>query len=243
MSKYKPLINELVAWFEKPLGELPEDLRARVLSDFFPMPWDTLSADQRRSMAMQMDYQYDPATETDRKYWWEFFERKTALEKRISEWERAATPTASDLSQKEMRLSELCRELARMTDEEQSGRGGNGAAESDDERCGPVGSTCPPATSADISHHFRVVHDPDNNDMWWKKCMRNAKRNGLVICRVGEGKPGPGGSLWRPDLVAGWLVDRKEEKKEGLGIDAARSALSKFPGCQEIAETLFAADE
>jgi hypothetical protein len=35
----------------------------RVVQEFFPMPWDKLSADQRRSVALQLDYQHDPAME------------------------------------------------------------------------------------------------------------------------------------------------------------------------------------
>jgi hypothetical protein len=243
MSTYIPLINELGAWFDTPLCELPTNLQTRVLSDFFPEPWDSLSPNQRRSVAAQMDYQQDPATEADRKYWWDFFERQGALERRISEWERVATPTASELLRKETQLAELCRELARMADEERKGRVDNVATESDDERCKPVGRTCPPAISADISQHFRVIHDPIQNEIWWKTRMRDAKRNGLSKCRIGEGKKGPGGSLWRPDLVAAWLVERWDKKKQGLSNDKTRTALMKFPGCQEIAETMFASDE
>ncbi|MFZ2853707.1 MAG: hypothetical protein WAZ34_06295 [Rhodocyclaceae bacterium] len=32
----------------------------RVEKDFPPTPWDEMSADQRRSIALQFDYQHDP---------------------------------------------------------------------------------------------------------------------------------------------------------------------------------------
>src|SRR4030067_885172 len=74
--------------------------------DFFPMPWDDLSPDQRCSVAQQWDYQHDPATEQDRQFWWDFFVRKNAIEKQIAEWEVVATPTASDLPQQEARMGD-----------------------------------------------------------------------------------------------------------------------------------------
>lgn len=73
--------------------------------------------------------------------------------------------------------------------------------------------------------------------------MREAKRYGLVACRVGQGKMGPGGSLWRPDRVGGWLVDRHAAGREGMSSGAVRAALKKIPGCEDIAEELFPADE
>lgn len=240
MGPNESTINELEAWFEKPLCELPQTLQARVLSDFFPMSWDALSADQRRSIARQIDYRQDPANDADRKYWWNFFERKSTLEKRILEWEKVATPTASDLLQKEKNLVSLNIELAQMTNEE---RPAPTFFPANVERTIQTASPCQPANSEDISWRFRVIHDPDQNNLWWRKHMREAKRNGLLKCRVGEGRKGPKGSLWRPDLVAGWLVDRWNKKKQGLSIDAARSALLNFPGCQEIAEMMFAVNE
>ena len=44
------------------------------------MPWDQLSAEQRRSVTLQLDYQHDPATEEERERWWDFYQRMSALE-------------------------------------------------------------------------------------------------------------------------------------------------------------------
>ncbi len=82
------------------------------------MPWDALSPDQRRSVAAQWDYQHDPAMESDRQYWWDFYQKMQALEAQIEQWSAIATPTAIDLAQKETRLAELQRELANMKKEE-----------------------------------------------------------------------------------------------------------------------------
>ena len=52
-----------------------------------------------------------------------FFWRKETLEKQIAEWSAIATPTASDLAQKEARLAELKKELARTEQQERQARG------------------------------------------------------------------------------------------------------------------------
>jgi hypothetical protein len=60
MSSFDSLALALEDWFDTPLADLPDALRKRVVQEFFPMPWDNLSADQRRSVALQLDYQHDP---------------------------------------------------------------------------------------------------------------------------------------------------------------------------------------
>jgi hypothetical protein len=70
--------------------------------------------------------------------------------------------------------------------------------------------------------------------------MAEAKRYGLLECRVGEGKKGRGGgSLWRPNMVAGWLLDRHDKGKEGLPAEAVHRGLKQFPGCEDIADQMF----
>lgn len=91
-----------------------------------------------------------------------------------------------------------------------------------------------------IRMHFAVIStDEDANHEWWKKMMRNASDNGLNVCRVGGGKKGRGGSLWRPDQIAGWLVDRHERNFEGMNNNSARAALKKFTGYEETADEMF----
>lgn len=123
MSGFDSLTTALEDWFDKLLCDLPDELRQRVGQDFFPMPWDDLSPGRRRNVAQQWDYWHDPATEQDREFWWDFFARKDAIKKQIAEWEAVATPTASDLAQRETRLAELRRELAVMEQKGQNARG------------------------------------------------------------------------------------------------------------------------
>lgn len=420
MSDFDSLTWALEGWFDRPLHKLPDAVRQRVEGDF-PVPWDSLSIDQRRSAAYQWDYQHDPATEQDREFWWDFFLRKSVIEKQIAEWEAVATPTAGDLAQKEKRVAELRQELARMEQQQRQVRGdyyperkrpdgeekassttrdslvryiaypkamklladrldatpeemaawvwmgpkagglaaylnanelanpprfyyilGMGddfdylsplmacwfreediasfepadrfitgkalierwseqpgiqpeafirakIAESrlldahpnyggtqgsfpqdtsyppltsglfvlshvekieaedfaeDDEPDEPSVSPCQPVSAWQIRHHFSVIKDADANEKWWKEKMADAERYGLLDCRVGEGKKGRGGgSLWRPDLVAAWLMDRLAKGREGLSPGAARAALKKFPGCEDVADVLFPSDE
>lgn len=98
----------------------------------------------------------------------------------------------------------------------------------------------PSVPASDIRWKFTVIKPVDANDAWWKKMMSNASDNGLNECRVGGGRKGPGGSLWRPDLIAVWLVERADKKLEGaMNKNSARAALKKFKGYEEAAEELF----
>ena len=117
-ASFESLTVALDVWFDKPQDELPDEQRYRVETDFFPMPWNDLSPDQRRSVAAQWDYQHDPVMESDWQNWWDFYQRMQALEDQIEQWNFIATPTATDLAQKENRLAELQRELANIKKEE-----------------------------------------------------------------------------------------------------------------------------
>jgi hypothetical protein len=418
-KEFESLTLALEEQFDQPLDALPDELRHRVEQEFL-VPWRALAPAQRRSVALQWDYQSDPATREERQFWWDFYIKRDATEKQIAEWESASAPTASDLALKEARLKELRQELARMELQERQTRSDyyplrvrlNDAdmapASAQDERipyiaypkamkllahrldatpeelaawiwtgpkdgglaaylnaneldppprfhynygngndfdylsplmacwfgeddiahfeptdryitgktlierwgqqpglrpeafirakiaesrlldghpiCGSTQGTCPeqpgfpplasglfllahveeieaedfagsdegeepadspcqPVSAWQIRHHFPIVRDADANEKWWKEKMADAERYGLLDCRVGEGKKGPGGSLWRPDLIAGWLVDRQAKDRDGLSLGAARAALKKFPGCEEIADELFPPDE
>lgn len=416
-KEFESLTLALEPWFDQAFDALPRQLRQRMNNKFLP-PWDALAPAQRRSFALQWDYQHDPATLADRQLWWDHCKRLNAIEQQIAEWEAASAPAASDLALKEARLKELRQELARMAlQERQIGddyypvrvadaaeapatppvapvryiaypkamklltrrlgatpeelaawvfmgprHGGLAAyrnaneldppprfhfwtgnadpdylaplmacwfkeddisafeptdryitgkvlverwsqhpgvepeafilakiAESrlldlhpiyggtqsifpehvafppmesglfvlaqveaieaedfgaDGEHVNPAVSPCQPVSAWQVCHHFPVIPDPDQNEKWWKEKMTEAKRNGLVDCRVGEGKKGRGGgSLWRPDMIAGWLVDRHDKGKEGLPADAVRRGLKQFPGCEDIADAMFPRDE
>ena len=123
MEQFDALSMSLEEWFDRPLDDLPDALRQRVDREFSPMPWEQLTADQRRSVALQLDYQHDPTTEQDRQFWWAFFQRADELKKQVAEWEAVATPTAAELATKETRLAELQQDLARMEAQQRAARG------------------------------------------------------------------------------------------------------------------------
>lgn len=96
MSTFDSLTWAFEDWFDTPLSGLPDTLRQRVEKELAPMAWDSLSADRRRSVALQLDYQHDPATAQDQKFWWDFFERVDDLNNQVAAWEVVATPAAAD---------------------------------------------------------------------------------------------------------------------------------------------------
>lgn len=256
MNDFVSLAKTLEGYFDKPLKELPNALRERVLRDFSEVPrgsspqaiWDELPLEQRRYRAEEWDCHNDPAMAEDMEYWKTKREKMFPIEKRLAQWEATACKTAIDLDIKEKRIEALREELAPMQKEQDRGdyppdfelecHDGSGELAVSSSR-----SPCQPVSAIQIRRNFRVRIDEDANDKWWKKKMRDANRNGLVECRAGCGKPGPGGSLWRPDLIAGWLVDRHKKNKDGLNSAAARAALRKFPGLEEIADEFFSPDE
>jgi hypothetical protein len=62
MADFNSLTTALEGWFEKPLADLPDEQQQRIRDAFFPMPWDRLNENQRRSAADQIDYWNDPTT-------------------------------------------------------------------------------------------------------------------------------------------------------------------------------------
>lgn len=112
-KEFESLTLALEEHFDKPLDALPAELRHRVEQESL-VPWDALAPVQRRALAIQCDYQSDPATREERQFWWDFYIKRDATEKQIAEWETTSAPTAGDLALKEARLKELRQELARM---------------------------------------------------------------------------------------------------------------------------------
>lgn len=114
----------------------------------------------------------------------------------------------------------------------------------DAEAATPAGdSKCETVSAAEIIRNFIVERDADKNEAWWKDKMRGASRNGLADCRVGAGKSGPGGSIWRPELIAAWLVGRHDNGHKGMNASQVGRALSAFPGGEGVAESFFPSDE
>lgn len=114
MSGFDSLTWAFEDWFDTPMQELPAPLRERAKREFVSMSWEGLLPDQRRNLALQLDYQHDPATKKDQEFWLAFFWRQTVLQEQLDKWAEIAVPTASDLAKKETRLIELQQELTRM---------------------------------------------------------------------------------------------------------------------------------
>lgn len=125
MSSFDSLTLALEGWFETPLCDLPDALRQRVEEEFFLMPWDGLSAANRRSVALQSDYQDDPATEQERRFCSDFVDSMLTIETQIAKWEAVPTPTARDLVLQESQLAKLRSELAGMWTQVRQARGDN----------------------------------------------------------------------------------------------------------------------
>jgi hypothetical protein len=118
MSTYKPLTLQLEGWFDTPLCDLPDAIRHRVAEEFFLTPWDSYSAEGRRAVTLQLDYQKDKTTEQVRQFWWDLGARIENLKTQIAEWEVVATPNAGDLALKEAQLAKFRQELAQMEAED-----------------------------------------------------------------------------------------------------------------------------
>lgn len=101
-------------------------------------------------------------------------------------------------------------------------------------------TVCPPVPQDQIIENFMVFSDKEKNQKWWKDRLSEAERyKGLSGCRVGGGKRGPGGSLWRPHLIADWLLNPKSKRKLTVSLKMVHSALLKFEGGNEAINAYF----
>jgi hypothetical protein len=57
--------------WDLPMAKLSKEQRESVRAAFAPMAWDDSTPDQRRTLADQLDYQRDPALETERARHWD----------------------------------------------------------------------------------------------------------------------------------------------------------------------------
>jgi len=89
-----------------------------------------------------------------------------------------------------------------------------------------------PVTSRKIKAAFVIPHEKDSA-AWWDQRMREAKDYGLVGHRAARGR-GNVASLWYPDQIAGWLVD----KNHMAAGQVAKILRREFPDCSESADLL-----
>ncbi|RZO86147.1 MAG: hypothetical protein EVA65_04230 [Oceanococcus sp.] len=119
----EPLVSALADVFGVALEDIAEDLRKRIADEFFPIPWDRLTAEQRERFAGQIDRKHDPESQALDEYWQQFFERRALLVEDIEAWEAVATPTAGDLAKKTEMLAALRQQLAEMERERSDAAG------------------------------------------------------------------------------------------------------------------------
>ena len=99
-------------------------------------------------------------------------------------------------------------------------------------------------SAVQIRQHYVLFRDFDHNERWWKDKLAHASRNGLAAARVGKGVRGQSdGSMWRPDLVANWLLARAPANRGGVTQRHVVRCLSKFAGFESAAEDWVVPDE
>jgi len=84
---YEPLAELIEPYVDGAFEELPDGLRERV-KEAFPVHWNGLTPDQRRSLARQCDIQSDPAMEPENRYWHNLGSEIWATELKMTEWEK-----------------------------------------------------------------------------------------------------------------------------------------------------------
>lgn len=261
MSDYVPLLEALDGHFDKRLDELPDALRKRVLQDLL-LPWNSLSPVQswdswspveRKACVEAYDYMHSPATkqllqsllqqisvaepaeQVD-----DMLERKLALEQEIKEINKIPDSSYSDYELKKRKLAEVKQALDEIDQQLCQARGDY--LEVDDDAA--LSSPYQPVYAAQIISNFHVFKDEDQNKKWWEPKLADADRYHLLECRVGAGRKGRGNkTLWRPDLIAAWLIHRYEIKLESMTPSSARAALKKFHGGAEADDVYLQSDE
>jgi hypothetical protein len=118
MNSFISLEAALEEWFEKPLDELPGDLRERVERAFHSFTWEQLTPEKRRARAKFWDDYHDPAIKDKQRRLWKAakVERMAKIEEKIKRWEAAGDNEARDLEVKEKTLKKLKRKLQKTTE-------------------------------------------------------------------------------------------------------------------------------
>lgn len=204
---------------------------------------------QSRYRLSEWNTRHDPEDEQKRQAVRELFDRKEEVKRELDKWRNVPVPSPSEQEKKDAKIAAFEQEEKQVELEWLQARGDylpNQVCSDGENSAKPAASStpCQPVFAEQIRRGFSVFRDEDRNEKWWKARMGDADQYGLVECRVGAGKKGPGaGTLWQPDLIAGWLVDRKQNGRDGMSSSDAATALKKFPGCNDIANEMFPPDE
>jgi|GEM_PF-5760252 len=106
-EEHRALSDLLDGEVDKPFNSLSESLKKIVREAFFPMKWDDLVPEQRRSLAAQYDYQYDPAREEEHEFYWESVLDHDKILTEITDTELLKPVTVQDQLTKKKMLKEL----------------------------------------------------------------------------------------------------------------------------------------
>lgn len=219
-----PLIEPLI---EQDWAQVPADIQAIWQGRIILFRWDELSPRQRMELALQQDYQHDPATEAEREAAFNLVTEVHDIQRQIRELELAPAHTAGDVIAKEDRLALLREKAATLNARFKHARGddlpnatykfpdctADDAADTEletDEAELPsaINTEEPvydPLPTDGIAAMFPLSRDDDENLERWRNLAHNAPRNGLADCRVATGS-GKRQSTFDPASVGEWLV-------------------------------------
>lgn len=115
--QYESLESLITPYLSEPFDSLPDDVAARVQAAFAPMfHWDNFQEGRRLHLIQQHDYQHDPATESERAYYFDIScliaDKKADIEK----YEAKQEPTTLGEIAKEQKLNQLRTELAELAE-------------------------------------------------------------------------------------------------------------------------------
>ena len=115
---FERLTLALEGQFDKPLEELPEALRQRVVREFFMVRWNKLPPEQRRCHAQTLDNRNNPDKKPEQQrlfqFYAELYGKLQVARDKLAKWESVATPEASDLEKQEAHVEKWRREIARL---------------------------------------------------------------------------------------------------------------------------------
>lgn len=114
MDDFIPLSPLLVGYYHLPYEQLPPEIQERIRLDFFPLPWNGLSPEQRRRWAERWDYGNDPANEPERQRTEALTVAWVDTKRKVDKWKTIPTPTALDLQAQEQALASLEPKLAEL---------------------------------------------------------------------------------------------------------------------------------
>lgn len=99
-----PLIEPVI---EQSFAQLAADVQCLWKERILLFDWDHLAPDQRRQLALQQDYQHDPATEDERQATVDLVCELHDVQRQIDELEMAPAKSAGEVIAKEDRLKAL----------------------------------------------------------------------------------------------------------------------------------------